>query len=665
MTNWDCPLSSELQQRCVVLAERLKSHDPVRGVWNAAPRDPSCSTWQVWCDASDIAFGAVLTLDGEAIEDCSWLRKPDDRRHINIAELEAAVQGITLAAKWEIKKFKLMTDTKTVAGWLSQLLNNTRRVRTRGLHELLVRRRLDIIDDMVETLGLTVEIVWIPSSENRADQLTRVPKDWLSLARSLPVESPDEVIAAASSTTLSLLSPITSEQIAHAQREDAEITRTVREIACEEEVTAPSFKKVRSQLLLSDGVLCRNLKLPLEGVTVPVIPGVLKEEAVRVAHANTGHASWETMYDLLRSECYFPDIAATCQAHVQQCARCACANARRGGQAGRVRADVPSRPWQEVVMDTLQIATDRSGQFHCVLVLVDAFSKWAEVVPLRHHDARSVAEAFSTVCLKWGPPDVVRVDNGTEFANAIVESLLETFGVRVRTGAVRHPQSQGSAERFNRTLLTMIRKVIEDSSTWKADLDVLLFYYRNRPHSSTGFAPVEAMIGWKPNQLVVQSGKPTVPLSAWVQELTMRTARIRDLVDAEMSTADFQEESVLCSYSVGDRVLLLRPERRQKCVPPFESGWHVSEVVSPSTVRIRRASQEKTVNVALIKPDLSDDTTERVPAGEDRGVPATLEVEREVCGPPPLYFTLDSRAEDTGRNLRDRSSLRPPERYQE
>ena len=128
---------------------------------------------------------------------------------------------------------------------------------------------------------------------------------------------------------------------------------------------------------------------------------------------------------------------------------------------------------------------------------------------------------------------------------------------------------------------------------------------------------------------------------------------------------DFQEESVPCSYLVGDRVLLLRPERRQKCVPPFESGWHVSEVVSPSTVRIRRASQEKTVNVAFIKPDLSDDTTERVPAGEDRGVPAILGVEREVCGPPPLYFTLNSRAEDTGCNLRDRSSLRPPERYQE
>ena len=73
----------------------------------------------------------------------------------------------------------------------------------------------------------------------------------------------------------------------------------------------------------------QNLKLPLEGVvTVPVIPGVLQEEAVHVAHANTSHALWETMYDLLCNECYFPDMAATCQAHVQQCVRCASASAR-------------------------------------------------------------------------------------------------------------------------------------------------------------------------------------------------------------------------------------------------------------------------------------------------------------------------------------------------
>ena len=53
----------------------------------------------------------------------------------------------------------------------------------------------------------------------------------------------------------------------------------------------------------------------------------------------------------------------------------------------------------------------------------------------------------------------------------------------MRHGAVGHPQSKGAAERFNRTLLTLIRKTVQ-SRDWRVDLDMLLFYYRTRPHRS-------------------------------------------------------------------------------------------------------------------------------------------------------------------------------------
>ena len=38
-----------------------------------------------------------------------------------------------------------------------------------GLHELLVRRRLQIIQDVVEVAGMEVRVAWVPSAENRAD----------------------------------------------------------------------------------------------------------------------------------------------------------------------------------------------------------------------------------------------------------------------------------------------------------------------------------------------------------------------------------------------------------------------------------------------------------------------------------------------------------------
>ena len=109
-----------------------------------------------------------------------------------------------------------------------------------------------------------------------------------------------------------------------------------------------------------------------------------------------------------------------------------------------------------------------------MLAAVDSFTKWAEVIPLARHDASPVAKAFTALCNLWGPPNVVHMDNGSEFRNALVESVFKYFGVRVKTGAVRHPQSQGTAERFNRTLLGLIRKLDDKSSSWRNDLDILL-----------------------------------------------------------------------------------------------------------------------------------------------------------------------------------------------
>ena len=176
---------------------------------------------------------------------------------------------------------------------------------------------------MVGTLGLNVEVVWVPSNKNHADQRTKVTKNWLSLAKSLPSE--EKVVAAASSlpSSLPILGPVTMERIRKAQLECADVARAVSQLVKGEDITAPQFKKVRSQVLLSEGVLCRNVKLPLEGtVTVPVIPGALQDEAVGIAHCNSAHASWETMYEILCAKCYLPDMAVLCQEHVQHCPPC-------------------------------------------------------------------------------------------------------------------------------------------------------------------------------------------------------------------------------------------------------------------------------------------------------------------------------------------------------
>ena len=91
------------------------------------------------------------------------------------------------------------------------------------------------------------------------------------------------------------------------------------------------------------------------------------------------------------------------------------------------------------------------------------------------------------------------MDNGTEF----VKLLLQLLDVHVQTGAVHNSKLQGSADRFNGTLLGFIGKRLTNSSNWCADLEVLRFQYQNRPHSTTQISPMMAMSGWQPRHIAV------------------------------------------------------------------------------------------------------------------------------------------------------------------
>ena len=91
-------------------------------------------------------------------------------------------------------------------------------------------------------------------------------------------------------------------------------------------------------------------------------------------------------------------------------------------------------------------------------------------------------------------------------------------------------------------------------------------------------------------------------------------------------------------YRPDDPVQLLRPDCRQKCSAPYEPGWQVVDVISPSTVRIRRSIddhvQEKVVNVDLSKADTITDVS---------------------------FSSADPDVQSY--NLRSRSTLQRPERY--
>lgn len=178
---WDDFVGTTVRDRLKMVVDEVRKADPVRGRWQV----PRSTSGVVWCDASDLALGVVLDIEGVEVEDASWMRKKDDFAHINVAELEAVLKGINLCEKWDLEKVEIITDSATVYSWLSLTLTGEKKVKTKGAAEVLVKRRLGIFKSLVEELGLQVVVRLVKSEANKADGLTRIRKKWLIDDRSL------------------------------------------------------------------------------------------------------------------------------------------------------------------------------------------------------------------------------------------------------------------------------------------------------------------------------------------------------------------------------------------------------------------------------------------------------------------------------------------------
>ena len=119
------------------------------------------------------------------VEDAAWLRKKDDFSRINVAELDAVLKGLNLALKWGIRDITLCTDSATVLSWVTSIITAERRVKTKGASEMVVKRRLGTVRELLEEFKLNLHVQFVPSEKNKADVLTRVKKTWLSAPEDL------------------------------------------------------------------------------------------------------------------------------------------------------------------------------------------------------------------------------------------------------------------------------------------------------------------------------------------------------------------------------------------------------------------------------------------------------------------------------------------------
>ncbi|CAM6113779.1 unnamed protein product [Calypogeia fissa] len=127
-----------------------------------------------------------------------------------------------------------------------------------------------------------------------------------------------------------------------------------------------------------------------------------------------------------------------------------------------------------------------------VMIMIEHFSKWIELVPLRNKTYHSTSQAFlQRVLRQFGACAECLTDQGTEFRGEF-QDLLDHALIDHRRTSRDHPQADGLAERMVQTCKKGLRKtcLTKNKSDWDLQLPYIAMGYRMSKHASLStFSP--------------------------------------------------------------------------------------------------------------------------------------------------------------------------------
>ena len=254
------------------------------------------------------------------------------------------------------------------------------------------------------------------------------------------------------------------------------------------------------------GVLIRRSNL--DGSLQVVVPATLRKRLLDIAHdaPTAGHPGRAKLYQTMRRVFYWPSMTVDIHHKVESCAPCAKNRIKEQRNVYPMRLFPATKPLEYVAMDILGPLPRTKHGMRFILVITDRFTKLTKAEPLRTITSLAVARAF---CKAWvfnyGTPKVLLTDNGTQFTATFFRNVCRILKIRKVFTAEYHPQTNGQAERFNRTIVAAIRNYVSESQRdWDEWLGPLTYAYNMQVHRSTGTTPFDLVLSRHPPPLLVE-----------------------------------------------------------------------------------------------------------------------------------------------------------------
>lgn len=350
------------------------------------------------------------------------------------------------------------------------------------------------------------------------------------------------------------------------------------------------LKYIKDNYIIKDNGLYKCLDGDKTNIRWAVPKGA-RWQLCRLNHDEIGHLGVEKTLERVKKTYWFPRMTKFVKKYVSACIECAYSKKSNHNSEGLLNPITKVEiPFHTLHIDHLGpfVKSKRGNSY--LLVVVDAFTKFVFIRPVRNTKSMTAVNALENIFDTFRSPDRIISDRGTCFTSHLFKKFCGDKGIKHVLNAVASPQSNGQVERYNRTILDSLtaQNLNSNERDWDAKIGRIQWGLNNSVQKTTGKAPAEIMFGTQMNSEVDPRLNEVRQATRDQIELTAMREQVKDRIDEEqIKQRQYYDRNrhPARKYSEGELVKVTKTTfandgKSKKLLPSYIGPYRVVSVLS-------------------------------------------------------------------------------------
>ena len=233
----------------------------------------------------------------------------------------------------------------------------------------------------------------------------------------------------------------------------------------------------------------------------------LQAALIQEIHEQLGHKGIQTTFGAVSQRYWWEGMYRQVAKQLGPCL--ACQKMRGTRQEAELSSTYSRALWSWWTIDITHMPKVQNRTY--LVVAREYLSGWPEARALSSASSEAVARfVFEEICCRWGVPEKLSVDGGTE-NKLVVEALAKQFGIHRVQASAYNSRAQGLIERGHQGFIHGLAKL---PGSWISNLAAVTWAERVSMRRPLGYSPAQLVLGQNP-VLPIELAVPTWQSLPW------------------------------------------------------------------------------------------------------------------------------------------------------